>query len=330
VVPEVNGPLNERIARFDSPFRRLDALLAGVVPNPNLPPIVMSVGEPQDPPPSLLADAIAAHAHLWNRYPPAVGTPEFRGAALGYVGRRYPSARGRIDPDVEVSPVTSSREGLYLAAQIATSPSRACPGGDAESVYQTHRAAVIMAGAEPAALAHSGFRIAPDLLRSMTPRGPIETFLVLAVNPDGPSSHDTLVTGDRGGPGATPPGWLTNAAEPAETPRRALDMLAALDASPRWLDNVLAALAVEAFQCGFVLGPRDRQPTSWLPSTALNGTACTPLCVARRGDSALVGRLARRGDARPLASAQDTADRLLGSCRLLLAAVRLLPLAPRR
>ena len=79
----MNPLLNERIARFDSPFRRLDELLAGVAPNPRLTPIVMSVGEPQDAPPPLLAETIAAHAHLWNRYPPAVGTPEFRARGAG-------------------------------------------------------------------------------------------------------------------------------------------------------------------------------------------------------------------------------------------------------
>ena len=114
--------LNERIARFDSPFRRLDEWLAGIAPNAQLPPINMSVGEPQDAPPSLLTEAVAANAHLWNRYPQAVGTPEFRRAATGYLERRYPATRGRIDPDAQISPVTSSREGLYLAAAIATSP----------------------------------------------------------------------------------------------------------------------------------------------------------------------------------------------------------------
>ena len=79
----MNPLLNERIARFDSPFRRLDEWLAGIVPNPQLPPINMSVGEPQDAPPSLLTEAVAANAHLWNRYPQAVGTPEFRRAATG-------------------------------------------------------------------------------------------------------------------------------------------------------------------------------------------------------------------------------------------------------
>ncbi len=51
----MNPLLNERIARFDSPFRRLDQLLAGIAPNPRLSPISMAVGEPQDAPPSLLA-----------------------------------------------------------------------------------------------------------------------------------------------------------------------------------------------------------------------------------------------------------------------------------
>jgi len=63
----MNPLLNERIARFESPFRRLDELLSGIAPNPRLAPIIMSVGEPQDAPPSLLADAVATHADLLRR-----------------------------------------------------------------------------------------------------------------------------------------------------------------------------------------------------------------------------------------------------------------------
>ena len=160
----MNPLLNERIARFESPFRRLDTLLAGITPNPKFSPIVMSVGEPQDAPPRWLAEIVAAHAHEWNRYPPAIGTPEFRHAARGYVERRYPATRNRIDPDTEISPVTSTREALYLAASIATSPSRRSPIALMQNpFYQTYRAAAIMAGAEPHYLAHDGFpRFAVD------------------------------------------------------------------------------------------------------------------------------------------------------------------------
>jgi hypothetical protein len=38
----------------------------------------------------------------WNRYPGAVGTPEFRAAALGYLARRYPGTRGRIDAELGI------------------------------------------------------------------------------------------------------------------------------------------------------------------------------------------------------------------------------------
>ena len=67
--------LNERIDRFESPFRRLDALIADLKPSPAHAPILMHVGEPQDSPPPLLAQTVAAHAHEWNRYPPSLGSP---------------------------------------------------------------------------------------------------------------------------------------------------------------------------------------------------------------------------------------------------------------
>ncbi len=95
----------------------------------------MSVGEPQDAPPALLAEAVAAHAGEWNRYPPSLGTPEFRHAAIGYLGRRYPGTRGRIDPDDQISPVASTREGLYLGGVDRDEPvAHGAARGDAEPV----------------------------------------------------------------------------------------------------------------------------------------------------------------------------------------------------
>jgi aspartate/methionine/tyrosine aminotransferase len=90
--------LNERIDRFESPFRRLDALIADLKPSPAHAPILMHVGEPQDSPPPLLAQTVAAHAHEWNRYPPSLGSPEFLAAVAGYIDRRYPAARARVRP----------------------------------------------------------------------------------------------------------------------------------------------------------------------------------------------------------------------------------------
>jgi hypothetical protein len=75
----------QRAHRAPVPVPPADELLAGIVPTATA-PIVMSVGEPQDAPPALLAEAVAANASLWNRYPPAAGTPEFRLAVQGVSG----------------------------------------------------------------------------------------------------------------------------------------------------------------------------------------------------------------------------------------------------
>ena len=319
----MNPLLNERIARFDSPFRRLDALLAGIAPNPQLPPITMSVGEPQDAPPSLLAEAVAANAHLWNRYPVAVGTPEFRRAAQGYLERRYAATRGRIDPDAQISPVTSTREGLYLAASIATSPSRIEPLAVMQNpFYQTYRVAAIMAGAEPRYLRHSGFpEFALDLSEVAATKWSRTSILYLC-SPSNPDGH------------VIAPAEMQRAIEAARRhnflvvfdecyaelyddapPQGALGVLAGLDASEHWLDNVLVLHSLSkrssaaGMRSGFAVGATD--VLAALNRVRLNGTGCTPLPLLAAAtelwseDTHVAAMRAR------LRGRKDTADRLL-------------------
>src|SRR5438270_2925645 len=55
--------LNPHLAQLRPyPFERLRALFASVVPNPQKPPISLSIGEPRHPTPRLLLDALAAGA----------------------------------------------------------------------------------------------------------------------------------------------------------------------------------------------------------------------------------------------------------------------------
>lgn len=317
--------LNERIARFDSPFRRLDQLLAGIAPNPKLTPIVMSVGEPQDAPPAALAEAVAAHADEWNRYPPALGTPELRHAAVGYFARRYPGSRGRIDAEAQISAIASTREGLYLAASIATSPSRPAPLAVMQNpFYQTYRAAALMAGAEPHYLHHGGFpRFGVDLsqLDHATLARTSVLYLCSPSNPDG---------------NVVPPAEMRRAAEAARrhgflvvfdecyaelhdgaAPPGALDVLSGLDASERWLDNVLVLHSLSkrssapGMRSGIAVG--DAEVLAALNRVRLNGTACTPLPLLAAATAlwsedthvvAMRERLSRR---------KDVADRLLGA-----------------
>ena len=62
--------MNPGLARLQPyPFERLAGLRAGLVPNPALAPINLSIGEPQHPTPQLVLDAlVAACLILYPRY----------------------------------------------------------------------------------------------------------------------------------------------------------------------------------------------------------------------------------------------------------------------
>lgn len=150
----------------DSPFPRLNALIEGI--EPGKPPLVMSLGEPQHPFPQFVMEEISRNSALFGKYPPIVGTAEFRNAAAGWLGRRYGIAeaigKGRaLDPEVQILPVNGTREALFNVAQIATPPEKA---GKRPAIlmpnpfYQCYAAAALAAGAEPvyiAATRETGF-----------------------------------------------------------------------------------------------------------------------------------------------------------------------------
>ncbi len=98
--------VNPRLDRLPgNPFARLRALLDGVDPPARVETLALSVGEPQHGPPPMLAETLAANAHLWGRYPPIGGTPGFRDAVASWLARRYGLADGAIDPATQILPV---------------------------------------------------------------------------------------------------------------------------------------------------------------------------------------------------------------------------------
>lgn len=103
------------------PFSRLNRLLDGVTPKSGDSSILLSVGEPQNQPPALLAEALAAAAAGWSRYPPVRGTKAFRDAAADWLRRRYDLPGDMIDPERHILPLPGSREGLFFAA-VSTVP----------------------------------------------------------------------------------------------------------------------------------------------------------------------------------------------------------------
>ncbi len=252
----------------------------------------------------------------------------------------------RIDPETEISPVTSTREGLYLAASIATSPSRKAPLALMQNpFYQTYRAGAIMAGAEPRYLAHSGFpRFRARSRARSTKRRSSRTSILYLCSPSNPDGrvigademqraieaarrHNFLVVFDECY------AELYDGAPPRRRARRARgDRLLGALARQR----ARAAFAVQALERGgAALGiRRRRRETSWPRSIACASTAprCTPLPLLAAATALWSEDAHVAGDARAaLASARTPPTACwAGIPGLLPAAVRVLPVDARR
>lgn len=156
--------LNPRLSGLpDYPFDRLRTLLEPITPAPGLETLSLAVGEPQHKPPEAIAAALADNSHLWGRYPPGDGTPEFRGAVAGWLRRRYGLDDGEMDADRHVLAAAGTREALYLISALVVPeikagarPHVAMPN----PFYHVYGGAAAVSGAEPvlvAATAASGF-----------------------------------------------------------------------------------------------------------------------------------------------------------------------------
>jgi succinyldiaminopimelate transaminase len=146
--------LNDRLESLPGyPFARLRWLLEGVIPPQGVAPVMMSIGEPQHPPPQLLTEVLSARAADWGKYPPLRGTPEFRRAVADWLTRRYHLPGDFIEAERHVLPVAGTREAIFMFGQVAIS--RAESRIDKQLVlvpnplYHVYAGAAIMAGAQP-------------------------------------------------------------------------------------------------------------------------------------------------------------------------------------
>ena len=186
------GMINPRLDLLtDFTFQRLARLLEPIAPPAGERPIDLSIGSPQHPVPALLTETLTAHAEAWNRYPPAAGTPAFRQAAAGWLGRRFDLPAGLIDPDRHLLPVAGTKEALFLIALVAVPEAK---DGRRPAVlmpnpfYNVYLGAAVMAGAEPVLLpATAATGHLPDLA-ALTPallRRSAVFYLCSPANPQG-------------------------------------------------------------------------------------------------------------------------------------------------
>ena len=103
----------------DNMFNQLRAHLAGVSAPEGMEEINLTIGEPQMPAPSLIADVIASHSEAWQRYPKADGNQAFLDNVMHYIETRFgTNVAQMMAADKHIVPVVGTREPLHLLGQM--------------------------------------------------------------------------------------------------------------------------------------------------------------------------------------------------------------------
>lgn len=149
----------------DSPFERLNRLIAGI--EPGQAPILMSLGEPQHPYPDWVGEVLYEHRGAYGAYPPLRGSEAFLRAVADWLAVRYGLPENFVAWDRNVVPLSGTREGLFMAPQVVVPRQK---NGHQPAVlipnpfYHAYAGAAVTVGAEPVylpATADNGFM--PDL-----------------------------------------------------------------------------------------------------------------------------------------------------------------------
>lgn len=111
--------LHRFVYETGSSFKRLDALLKGIAPNPDLTPINMTIGEPRHTPPEGVGHAVGSTSGGFGTYPPITGSLNLRTAIARWITRRYGLPTDAITPERNVVALNGSREGLVFACRTA-------------------------------------------------------------------------------------------------------------------------------------------------------------------------------------------------------------------
>lgn len=213
--------LNTRLDSLPGyPFARLRRLLEGVNPPAGVAPVMMSIGEPQHPPPHLLAEVLSARAADWGKYPPLRGTPEFRRAVADWLTRRYHLPGDFIEAERNVLPVSGTREAIFMFGLVAVQAQNDdlatrqrdyghnAKGRDdrrgkplvlvPNPLYHVYAGAAIMAGAEPVflpATKATGFLPDYDAVPADVWRRVSLVYLCTPANPQGAMASLDMLTG---------------------------------------------------------------------------------------------------------------------------------------
>jgi aspartate/methionine/tyrosine aminotransferase len=96
------------------PFEKLNNLLQNIIPNKNLTPSVLTIGEPQFQTPEFIQKALCDNAALLKKYPKTGGEQNLRTAMRNFVQRRFHTKLS----DAQIIPTFGTREVLFNFPQF--------------------------------------------------------------------------------------------------------------------------------------------------------------------------------------------------------------------
>jgi acetylornithine aminotransferase len=134
------SPLVAELGQY--PFARLDEWRAEARAR-GIEVVDFGVGDPREPTPAFIRDALVAGMREVSSYPRAVGLPEYREAVAAWIERRFEVT---VDPTREIVPTLGSKEAIFNFAQMALGDRRvvAVP----EPAYPVYERGALFAGAE--------------------------------------------------------------------------------------------------------------------------------------------------------------------------------------
>lgn len=156
------NPVLERLGGY--PLAAFQDLKAGMA-REGVPLHDFSIGDPVEPTPAFVRQALVDGLDAVSQYPTAAGLPELRTAVADYVRRRLGV---EVDPDTQVLPTAGSKEAIFhlpLALVDRDSPRNAVIWG--EPGYLVYERGMLFAGgrSDPVTLsADTGWRLDLDAL----------------------------------------------------------------------------------------------------------------------------------------------------------------------
>lgn len=115
--------------------------------------IDFSIGDPREPTPEFIREALRRAVPEVSQYPTVAGLPELRHAVSGYLLRRFGVD---VDPETQVVPVSGAKEAIFSTPLAFIDRAAGEAGAFATPGYPIHERGLVFAGAETVAIRLAG------------------------------------------------------------------------------------------------------------------------------------------------------------------------------